>query len=181
MPTVTLTVKYVNPPKPGKNRGSIKDTDDVIYGVFGDKLHQFEAGKTYDIDYTEQDVNGVTYRTVKSVTPLSSGAPKSSASTPSSGGGSYRETSARDAERMFVCSILNAAIQGQQVEFNRQRVGAAVAMLRGVWQETFGQADGITLPQQREPAPPARVANGAAMNGNHRVPIRQDMRDEIPF
>jgi hypothetical protein len=34
MPTMTMTVRYVNPPKPGKQRGSIKGTDDQILGVF---------------------------------------------------------------------------------------------------------------------------------------------------
>jgi hypothetical protein len=34
MPTMTMTVKYVNPPKAGKQRGSIKGADDQILGVF---------------------------------------------------------------------------------------------------------------------------------------------------
>jgi hypothetical protein len=69
MPTTTMTVRYVNPPKPGKQRGSIKGTDDQILGVFADKLHLFESGATYEIEYSETVSNGVTYRNVKSATP----------------------------------------------------------------------------------------------------------------
>jgi hypothetical protein len=35
MPIMTMTVKYVNPPKAGKQRGSIKGTDDVSTVVRG--------------------------------------------------------------------------------------------------------------------------------------------------
>lgn len=158
MPTITLTVKYVNPPKPGKKRGSIKDTDDQMFGVFPDKLHLFETGKTYEVEYTSNEVGGVVYNTVKSATPLATSAPRN---IPIGNGGSYKETSARDAERMFVCSILNAAVQGQQVEFNHQRVLAAVQFLRGIWQQTFGNEDSASLHvPQNNPV--------SAGNGNYR-------------
>ena len=70
MPTMTMTIKYVNPPKPGKQRGSIKGIDDQIVGVFADKLHLFREGGTYEIDYTETSANGTTYRNVKSATAV---------------------------------------------------------------------------------------------------------------
>ena len=60
MPTMIMTVKYVNPPKAGKQRGSIKGTDDQILGVFADKMHLFEPGSTYEIEYTETVSSGVT-------------------------------------------------------------------------------------------------------------------------
>ena len=53
MPYATVTVRYVNDPKPGKKMGSIKSTDDVYYGAWPNQLRQFESGQTYDIEYEE--------------------------------------------------------------------------------------------------------------------------------
>jgi hypothetical protein len=106
MPTMTMTVRYVNPPKAGKQRGSIKGTDDQILGVFADKLHLFEPGSTYDIEYTETVSSGVTYRNVKSVTAVAA-APTASTGPTTATHNTYRETSANDAKRMFVCANLS--------------------------------------------------------------------------
>jgi hypothetical protein len=79
---MTMTVKYVNPPKAGKQRGSIKGTDDQILGVFADKMHLFEAGATYEIEYTETTSSGVTYRNVKSATAVAVAPTASTAASP---------------------------------------------------------------------------------------------------
>lgn len=61
-----LTVKYVNPPKEGSKRGSIKTIDDEFYGVWPETMHVFEPGQTYDVEYSERTSEGRTYRNVKS-------------------------------------------------------------------------------------------------------------------
>ena len=137
--TTTATIKYVNPPKPGKQRGSIKTTADEFFGVWADKIHLFEVGKTYEIDFTETESSGVTYRNVKSVKMVAS-LPASTAAAPASNSGNvYRETCAKDAERMFTCSILNAFIQSGKVSLNGPELVNHTLMLRKVWQHTFGQ------------------------------------------
>lgn len=68
MPTTTMTIAYINPPKPGKQRGSIKGTDGRFLGCFADKFHLFEIGQTYDVEYNEIPMNGTVLKTVKSAT-----------------------------------------------------------------------------------------------------------------
>ena len=65
MQTATIQVAYVNPPKPGKKQGSVKDAEGNIYGVWPDKLHLFEPGNVYTIEYTSRDFNGQQYHDFK--------------------------------------------------------------------------------------------------------------------
>ena len=71
-----------------------------------------------------------------------------------SGGGTYRETCAKDAERMFTCSILNAFIQAGKVDLNGPQLVNHTLMLRKVWQHTFGQT------AEAAAAVPAKMAAG---------------------
>ena len=135
----TVTVKYVNPPKEGKKRGTIKTTDDQFIGVWADKIHLFEVGKTYDLELTETESNGVTYRNVKTVKMVETPAAQIAAAASSGGHNTYRQTSEHDAQRMFVCSLMNAFIQAGKVELNGPQLVSHTLMLRKVWQHTFGQ------------------------------------------
>jgi hypothetical protein len=139
MPTMTMTVRYVNPPKPGKQRGSIKGTDDQIVGVFADKLHLFREGETYEIEYTETSANGTTYRNVKSATAVEAPAPTSEAAA-SPAYSSYRETSPTDAKRMFVCANLSALIRAGEVKNDKASLWNATQLLCSLWDHTFGEA-----------------------------------------
>ena len=182
MPTTTMTVAYINPPKPGKQRGSIKGTDGRFLGCFADKFHLFEIGQTYDIEYNEVPMNGTILKTVKSATliepdpkptphptpsarrtspPPASGraaeagtaAVQSAPQSPAGGFNTYRETCSRDAERMFVCSTLNAFIQAGKVHLEPEQLAAATMMLRRLWQYAFngngGTLTATAAPQQR--------------------------------
>lgn len=144
MPTAIVTVKYVNPPKEGKKRASIKTTDDVLFGVWANQIGQYEVGKSYEIDYS--DDNG--FFTIKSSRPIvlaerpsPSVVPiKSASPAPTANGNSrYGTTDDRTAERIFVCGALNAAIQGGRIELTGTRVEDTVRMLREVWSVTFGE------------------------------------------
>jgi hypothetical protein len=139
MPNLTMTVKYVNPPKQGKQRGSIKGTDDQILGVFADKMHTFEPGQTYDIEYTETASNGVTYRNVKSATRIETAAAAAS-SMPAQSNNTYRETSPVDGKRMFVCANLTALIRAGKVENDKASLWATTQLLANLWEHTFGEA-----------------------------------------
>jgi hypothetical protein len=138
MPIMTMTVKYVNPPKAGKQRGSIKGTDDQILGVFADKLHLFEPGTTYEIDYSETESSGVTYRNVKSATAVAAAPATTSAPVPAPHN-TYRETSANDAKRMFVCANLSALIRAGEVKNDKASLWNATQLLCSLWDHTFGE------------------------------------------
>lgn len=147
MPSATITVKYVNPPKPGAQKGSVKDINGDYYSVWADKIGQYQPNATYIIDYDEDTGrDGRVWKTIRSHT--SNGVPPTPA--PSSGGYSgprrsagntYRETSQRDAERMFVCSLLNASIRAGVVGINATDLVPAVNALRDTWDATFGAED----------------------------------------
>ena len=65
MATATVTVKFVNQPREGKKKGNIKTADGQQYGVWADKLSQFQPGKTYEIEYESEEWQGKTYHNVK--------------------------------------------------------------------------------------------------------------------
>jgi hypothetical protein len=139
MPNMTMTVKYVNPPKAGKQRGSIKGADDQVLGVFADKMHLFEPGSTYESEYTETESSGVTYRNVKSATAVAT-APTTSSSPSPTAHNTYRETSANDAKRMFVCANLSALIRAGEVKNDKASLWNATQLLCSLWDHTFGEA-----------------------------------------
>lgn len=140
--TATITVKYVNPPKPGKKRGTIKDESDTFYGVWPDKIALFQQGRTYAIEYTSQEANGQTWHTIVSAVQQAEVAPAAAAAKQATGGGGqvYRETCAKDAERMFVCSMMNAFIQAGKLDLEGTKMVNATRMMRRVWQHTFGES-----------------------------------------
>src|SRR5215468_69925 len=138
MPMHRLTIKYVNPPKEGKKRGSIKGTDDSFFLVIPGDLHLFEPGKTYDVVYIQ---NGE-WKTVQSATaveaspqrPTPTAAP---AASHDMGGEFNRQTNPIDAQRMFVCANLTAFIAAGKVELDPKSLGDAVNMLKRLWTYAF--------------------------------------------
>jgi hypothetical protein len=172
MNTTIIEVKFADPPMDGKKLATIKTTTGDVYGVWPNMLALFRPGQSYQIEFSERQFNGRTYRKIAKCTPQQAGAP----STNGRAHNGHAITDAKDAERAFVCSILNAAIQGGQVEFTRQAVGTAVQMLRGVWQATFGEHAVV----ERAAAPPA-LACPYGDPGPLQPARRRDLDDEIPF
>ena len=77
MPTESVTVAYVNEPKSEKGPGSIKDATGRYYKVWktskhgGATLSDFENGKTYDIEYREEEYQGKPTYTVNKIVSAS--------------------------------------------------------------------------------------------------------------
>lgn len=166
MTTAEITVAYINQPKAGKKRGTIKGTDNVLYGVFQDKLGSFMIGGTYSITYEESEFQGSMYKTIKSVQLLKAPGSSATAPRPSTGGSNtYRETSAVDAERMFVTALARAFIQAGHIQPERESVIRLTNALRDAWNQTYGAA--------------------AAAKAPARAPVGQqpddEMSDSIPF
>jgi hypothetical protein len=147
---LSSTWKSVSRQTPGRNTGSALASDsaiafrpafadDQIIGVFADKLHLFEPGSTYQIEYTETVSSGVTYRNVKSATAVAAPAAPANAA-PAAGFNTYRETSANDAKRMFVCANLSALIRAGEVKNDKASLWNATQLLCALWDHTFGEA-----------------------------------------
>ncbi len=132
--TARIQVKYVNPPKPHKTNGSIKTPDDQMFGVKPDMLGLFQPNGTYDVEFSERQFNGQTYKTVTSVKKVDVAPAPSTAS----GGAKYDTTDDKTAERIFVCGALNAMISGGHVEVSQVYISNVVNVLRASWAETFG-------------------------------------------
>jgi hypothetical protein len=137
MPTGTITVKYVNQPKAGKKKGTIKSADGQMFGVWANQLSEFTPDMIYEIEYSEEAWNGQTYRTISKATPKAT-APAQTGNGNGAKYNTYRETSPTDAERMFVCSLLNAAISEGELQLSAESLVAAIKTTRAAWTQTFG-------------------------------------------
>lgn len=73
MPVATVTVDFVNEPKPGKKFGSIKTKELAYVSVKPEDLNKFTKGSQYQIEYTETAEG---YKNFVRVVGTSSTAPK---------------------------------------------------------------------------------------------------------
>lgn len=166
----TITVARIIPAKDRGKSATIKGIDGRMFGIWPDKLGLVNDGGTYEIDFSETIKNGTTYRDIKAIRQVQPRQPAQAsqrksdpfvtsdemrqarslgaAATPpaeprreNGNGNYYRPTAPRDAERMFVCSTLNAFIQTGRVECDGAELAHRVNVLREVWQTTFGQDD----------------------------------------
>jgi hypothetical protein len=149
----TITVAYVNPPKPGQKSASVKDTDGVYFWIRPAEQANFVPGGSYEISFSTTQSNGYTNRTIKSAAPVQQQAPTRAvnphrqapegakpAAYPreperepqrqpqnGNGGGYYRPTSAEDKKSMFRCACVTAFIRAGQLRADRNEIAAAVA------------------------------------------------------
>jgi hypothetical protein len=161
MSTLTMTIKSIKPPSADKKRGILIGSDDQIIGVFAEKISLFQTGHTYEIDYSETSSSGNTYRNVKGAKEIDGPKPEAGAAKPapaSNGYNSYRETCAKDAERMFVCANLVALIRAGEVKCDKRQLWDATQMLRGLWQHTFGEAGTFLTSEAGKPSTSAQAA-----------------------
>lgn len=130
MSTAAVSVAFVNQPKEGKAKGSIKTTEGEYYEVFPNQLGLFRPGASYEIDYSERNWNGKTYRTVNKCRPQDKPAVvRSSEQAPVAGGNSE--------EFEFVARALSASIQACAVEYTQQGLTEAARMLRQAYRDAF--------------------------------------------
>ena len=64
----TITVQYVNAPRPGQFSGSIKDAQGNYWGIPGHATHLFQPGQTYEVMYWQkQTQSGKVFNNIASV------------------------------------------------------------------------------------------------------------------
>jgi hypothetical protein len=146
MPTITMKIAEIVPPKPGKQRGWVKGADGSKLGCFFDKFGLFELGQTYDVEYTETSSGGCLYQNVKSASLIISTArsapapvvpmvapapaPRPAPPAPASFAGDFnRQTHPVDSRRMFVCANLVAFIRAGKIELEPKQLANATDML----------------------------------------------------
>ena len=165
MQTATVEVKYVNPPKSGKQYGSIKDADNNIWPVKKDRIGDFEPNNQYELAYTEADNGFKNIIGVKLVQPepvlprgefakiepqgrngatlmaRSAQQPAPQTKPQANANGYYRPTAPRDSERMFVCAIAGHWIDTGRLDMTEEAMIGLVNSLRNVYAATFGADD----------------------------------------
>lgn len=129
MSTATVCVAFVNQPKEGKNKGSIKTSEGEYYEVFPNQLGLFRPGASYEVDYSERNWNGKTYRTVNKCRPQDK--PAVVKSEPA------QVAIGSDQEAEFVMRVLSASIQACAVSYTQQGLTEAARMLRNVYREAM--------------------------------------------
>lgn len=159
MPIEQITVAYVNPPKDGAKKGSVKDMHGRYFGVWPDKLAQYEKGQTYEVEYDTQEYNGKTYRHIKRIV---SGA--------ASGGGTRpamrAATSDSKSVEMAVMGIIGRAFHGTGMVPDEASLTAMVRTVRLAWENGFKDIPKPSLPNPYEDMP---------------ADENEQLNDEIPF
>jgi hypothetical protein len=136
--TTQVTVQFVNDPKPGGKKGSIKTTDGAYYGVWADKLHEFKPGGVYEVEYDESQFQGKTYRNIntsKGVKLIQEAAPKTNGA---AGPVHSNNNNFRNPEQMFVEALMVTGIEQKLVPFTEDGVTGAGLMLQTAWQRLWG-------------------------------------------
>lgn len=156
MPVMTITPSFINPVKAGKKMGTVKLPDDTVMLARAPILSQMQPRGTYEVTYTDatEDFN---FRTITAVKP------KGAAPAPGDGGAKYGVTDDVTKEHIFVCGAINNALQGGQVQANKDDVTRFGLELREAYKAIFKTA-----------APPPAATRTRQEN-------EEEMNDQIPF
>lgn len=133
MSTAVVQVAFVNQPKQGKSKGSIKTNEGEFFEVWPNQLGLFRPGASYEIDFAERTWNGKVYRTVAKCRPQDR---------PAVVKGRHGDTIISEPEPVsqefeFVARVLSASIQACAVEYTQQGLAEAARMLRNVYREAM--------------------------------------------
>lgn len=132
MNTATIEVQYAKPPTAGKKQGTVKATTGEIFGIWPDKLGLMRPGNSYEIEFSDREFNGRTYRTIVKCKPHKGGQENGHSTQSSAPSGN-----ARDREFEFVARALPALIQICAVEATPEGMVRTTRMLRQVYREAF--------------------------------------------
>lgn len=132
--TATIEVTAATPPPEGKKLGKVETTDGVVYHVWPDKLGLLRPGSTYEVQFSEDEFNGRTYRKIAKVKPTQKRQQQNG--TPAQP--QQPKSNASELEHDFVARTLAACIQAGTVAVHPTEMAKAVRMLRAVYRETMG-------------------------------------------
>lgn len=153
MPQAVITVAGIMPPAEGKKQGKIKDSSGESYNVWGDKIHNYQVGETYNVNYENNEFNNTQFKLIKSFTHVSAQAGQRRVDPRMPPPGNMPPSN-KD-EHIFVCGALNNALSNPNVNpmaIATTEMVAFVNLLRQTWRLTLGK-----------------------------VQQSQEMNDEIPF
>lgn len=158
-----ITVAGITPPAIGKKQGKVIDTVGRSWNVWGDKLHNYQIGQTYDITYETNEFNNAKFNVIRTLRPVQGpqpgevipvAEPRSVIPPRQSTSIAPPQANPKD-EMIFVCGVINNSLSNSNVnpfELTAAELITMVNKARQVWRNTLGNAQ-----------------------------TRGDMDDEIPF
>lgn len=152
MPVANVTVAFVNQPKEGSKKGSIKTDTGEFFGVWQEKLGLFSKGGKYTIEYETDMYQGKEYKTVKRVVQAPAGG------TTGSGTKTYGGSDAKAVE-MAVMGIVRGAYEGTGGLPDEDTLFTHMLAVRAAWTRAFAHPLGPT----------------------EKKPLAEELNDEIPF
>lgn len=119
MPSMTMKVMAKEAPQPGRKRGRVKNEAGMLFQASPAILDMLHIGKTYDINYKDDEFNGNKFRVLETFKevggpPLPSSSPNTTYSQQGTGGHQGPTTSNKDMH-IFVCGAYNNAIANPNV------------------------------------------------------------------
>lgn len=146
---VQITVTGITPPGAGKKQGHIIDTSGKKWNVWGDKLHNFELNRSYNITYDINEFNGTKFDVIKTAELIGANLnPAPQTFTPQPTGPRHAQTpqytaqpSAKD-EMIFICGALNNSLGNQNVNpmmLTGPDIIGLIEKFRMAWRNTLGK------------------------------------------
>ena len=155
-----IEVAYVNPPKEGAKKGSIKTKDGKYISVWPDKLNQFTVGGRYsvNVDATTTD-EGKTFFSLKNVV----------GSTPAQAGnaGAAKGGARSSDDAMAVMAIVGKAYEGTGGIPDAATLAMQMKAIRVAWHRAFNEFDPTTVVV-------TQTQRQQQQNG-------EEFNDEVPF
>lgn len=152
MPTEQVTIAYVNPPKPGAKKGSIKTQDGRYFSVWPDKLGGFSKGMSCTIDYdiSTTDDGRQFYNLKNAFSAL--GVPIGGPMAPSANKGGTPGPNTKS-EEMFVMGVMGRCHQGTGKLPDAAILAQEAENLLLAWRKAFAPKP-VAPPQAAVQAPP---------------------------
>lgn len=124
MPTKEITVQFRNDVKPGKKWGSIKTSENEIFGCPPNLLYQFNVGEVCTIQYTigKGGFQGIDAKVAGKGPPLSP-PPR-------------QRTNPIDTENMFITALLKSFIEAGKIELSTTDIVAAIQDIQKAYRFT---------------------------------------------
>ena len=127
MPEAEITCQFINHPKEGKRRGSIKSSEGKYYWADGATLKRFSVGEVCTIEYDSKPRDGGgEWLTIKRKVSTSSAPPVPQM---------RNLTNPKDSEQIFVTAVLKGMTGPQD---SQATLVAKINMLRQAYRTTFG-------------------------------------------
>jgi hypothetical protein len=141
-----VTIASISTPQPGKKQGAVYDTAGNRWGVWADKLQNYNVGSTYKLmKITENNFQGKTYKTVGECELVGGAVMKTNGSVstvkaPPTTSGDFDVIRRRD---IWICGLMNnlfgnTAYLSEGIIPKEEDLIRTVNSLKRVWEATLG-------------------------------------------